>query len=314
MPYNTLVQRSDVTARIPDNVSNAMLTTLRDTSAALALGTRIGMPAGTTRFPVLSALPTAYWVTGDTGLKQTTTAAWAEKFINVEELAAIVPIPESVMEDSGFDVWGELRPLLEAAISRAFDSAVFLGVSAPAGFPTNIAAAAAAAGNSLVRGTATAEEGGVARDISNLIGKVEEDGYSPDGGIARTTLRGLVRNLQTIPEASRPAGAVTTDDWFGANMRYPMRGLWPTAASSTEAIVGDFDQLVVGVRRDFDYRILTEGVITDAGGLVVYNLPQQDMIALRVTFRAGWQISNPLNYDQPVEANRYPFARLVSPA
>ena len=35
--------------------------------------------------------------------------------------------------------------------------------------------------------------------------------------------------------------------------------------------------------------------------------------ALRVTFRAGWQVSNPINYDQQTEANRYPFARLTLP-
>jgi hypothetical protein len=30
------------------------------------------------------------------------------------------------------------------------------------------------------------------------------------------------------------------------------------------------------------------------------------MVALRVTFRLGWQIANPINFDQAVEANRYP--------
>jgi hypothetical protein len=97
-------------------------------------------------------------------------------------------------------------------------------------------------------------------------------------------------------------------------MSYPMRGLWPTAVSTVEAIIGDFTQLVIGVRQDFTYKLITEGVITDAGGLVTFNLPQQDMVALRVTFRLGWQIANPINYDQPVEASRFPFARLVKPS
>jgi len=35
------------------------------------------------------------------------------------------------------------------------------------------------------------------------------------------------------------------------------------------------------------------------------------MVALRVTFRVGWQVSNRITNDQAVEANRYPVARLM---
>lgn len=43
---------------------------------------------------------------------------------------------------------------------------------------------------------------------------------------------------------------------------------------------------------------------------IIYNLPQQDMVALRVTFRCGWEVANPINYGQPVEGDRYPAAVL----
>jgi HK97 family phage major capsid protein len=316
LPYNTLIQRSDVSAAIPANVSNAMLTSLTDTSAALALGTRIPLPAGVTTFPVLSALPTAYWVTGDTGMKQTSTASWASKSIAIDELAVIVPVPENVLDDSGFDIWGAVRPLMETAISRAIDQAVFLGVNKPGTQPADISTAANAAGNNVVRGTATAANGGVAADIAALVGLLEDDGYVPTGGIARTGLRGLLRGLsaaQTQTVSAALGSDLTPDNWFGVNMLYPMRGLWPTAVSTVEAIIGDFSQLVVGVRRDFTYKLITEGVITDGATppVIQFNLPQQDMVALRVTFRLGWQIANPINFDQAVEANRYPFGRLV---
>jgi hypothetical protein len=38
------------------------------------------------------------------------------------------------------------------------------------------------------------------------------------------------------------------------------------------------------------------------------------MVAMRLVFRAGWEVANPINYQQPTEASRYPFAVLRSPA
>ena len=80
MPYNSLVSRTDTAALVPEEVSSAMLTSLSEQSAVLELGQKIPMARNQTRFPVLSALPTAYFVSGDTGLKQTTEAAWDNKY------------------------------------------------------------------------------------------------------------------------------------------------------------------------------------------------------------------------------------------
>jgi HK97 family phage major capsid protein len=130
-----------------------------------------------TRLPVISALPAAAFVNGDTGLKQTTEVNWANKFINIEELAAIVPIPEAVLDDTAFDVWGSVQPLLEQAIGRALDAAVLFGVNKPASWPSDINTAAVAASNTRVRGTATPANGGIAEDFNQLFAKVEGDGF-----------------------------------------------------------------------------------------------------------------------------------------
>ena len=61
-----------------------------------------------------------------------------------------------------------------------------------------------------------------------------------------------------------------------------------------QLIAGDFSQAVYAIRQDVTIKILTESVIQDpSDGKIIYNLAQQDMIALRVVFRMGWALPNP---------------------
>lgn len=310
MPYNSLVTRANTAALVPEQVSTQMLTSLYASSAVLELGTRIPLSRSQTRFPVLSALPTAYFVSGDTGLKQTTTAAWANKNLYVEEIATVVPIPESVLDDSDFDVWGSIQPLMEAAIVRALDAAVIFGTNAPTTWATegNLVGKAVAAGNVVARGTNAPAAGGLLGDISDVVGKLEVDGYAPNGAVGNITLKGRLRQIR---DTSGQTIALPSDLPMPS---YGLAGLWPSGLSAAELLVGDFTQLVVGVRQDMTYKLITEGVVTDNVGAIQYNLPFQDMVALRLVFRAGYAVANPINYQEGVEANRSPFAVLRSPA
>ena len=310
MPYNSLVTRTDVASMVPESVSSAMLNNLSAQSVVLANGQRIPMASNQTRFPILSALPTAYFVNGDTGLKQTTEAAWDNRYLYVEEIATIVPISENVLDDAQFDIWGYLRPLMEAAIVRTLDAAVIFGTNAPATWVTegNLVGDAVSAGNVVARGTNAAAAGGLHGDLSDLLSKLEADGYQPNGGVGNVTLKARLRQVRDSTGQTIPLPADLP------NFTYALEGLWPTGLNAAELLVGDWSKLVVGVRQDMTYKLITEGVITDAGGLVVYNLPQQDMVALRLVFRAGYAVANPINYTQPTEASRYPFAVLRSPA
>ena len=97
----------------------------------------------------------------------------------------------------------------------------------------------------------------------------------------------------------------------GFPVAYSMRGLFGTNAGDVRLFAGDFTQFVVGVRQDITFKILDQAVIQDNTGAIVYNLAQQDMTAVRVTFRIGWQVSNRINNEQTVEANRYPVGTLL---
>ncbi len=315
MPYNNLTSRTDAAAFIPEEVARDMIRRATDDSAVLGLFRRIPVSRAQVRFPVLSALPVAYWVNGDTGLKQTTEVNWTNKYLNIEELATIMPVPDNVLADVEINVWDEAMPYLVEAFHRALDSAVFFGTNAPASFPTNVSAAAAAAGNTVTE-AATAAQGGIYGDLDNVLGTLDADGFDPTGVVAATSLKGRFRSARNSQgdrlDSNRINGMLTELD--GLTVAYAMRGLFPSggaAGTNVRGFVGDFAQFVVGVRSDISVKILDQAVITDNTNAIIYNLPQQDMTALRVTFRVGWQVANLLNYDQPVEASRYPAARLV---
>ena len=318
MPYDSITSRADSAALVPEDVSREMLGRVRDEqSAALQMFRNVPVVGTQTRFPVLSALPIAYWVTGDTGLKQTSEAAWANKYLNVEEIAVIVPLPENVADDlesSGVDVWEEIRPDVEGAIGITLDTAVFFGTNAPASFPDDVNTAAAAAGNSATIGTSTTAQGGIQGDLDLLFDTVEADGYDVSGIVAVRSLRGMLRRARNADGDRLDGVNADLTEYLGVPISYAMRGQWPAAASTVRAFAGDFSEFVIGVRKDITFDLFREGVIQDASGAIVYNLMQQDMIAARFTFRAGWQVSNRINRDQPTEASRYPVGRLLAAA
>jgi HK97 family phage major capsid protein len=306
--YNNIISRTNAQSLIPEQVSNDILGGLTNQSAALQLFRKVRMATNQTRMPVLSALPTAYFVTGDTGLKQTTEAAWANKFLNVEELAAIVPIAEAVFDDAGFDVWATVMPLLTDAIARALDAAVIFGTNKPASWAPALAVDSTTATNVVSRsvGTPRTDKAGLAGYFSDALSLVEGDGFDPTGIIANTIYKGQLRN--TRDANGNLLAEVSPTGVYGVPVVYPMRGLWPApAVGAVEAIVGDFQQAILGIRQDITYKVITEGVIQDGSGVIQYNLPQQDMIALRVVFRCAFQTANTINYDNQA-ATRFPFA------
>lgn len=77
-------------------------------------------------------------------------------------------------------------------------------------------------------------------------------------------------------------------------MYFPVNGAYDP--EETLAIVGDWSQLVYSIRQDMTFKIFDSGVVQDPStGNILYNLMQNDMVALRAVMRLGWEIPNPIN-------------------
>ena len=301
--FNKSIQRGDISALVPEAVSNAILTDIAAQSAALSTFRRIPMSSKTVRMPILSVLPQSYWVEGDQGLKKTTEAAWQNKFLHAEELACIIPVPEAVLDDAGFDVFAMLQPMIAEAFARKLDAAVFLGDGTPASWPTAIVPAAIAAGHVVTRGANPANKGGLSADFNDAFSLVEADGFSVNSVLADVSYRGKLRSVRNA-NGDRLA-EVSPESIYGVGVNYPMRGMWD---NGVEAIVGDSSQGIIAIRQDLTFKVLDQAVITDENGSVILNLSQQDSVALRVVARYGFQVANTIRRENENEASRYPFA------
>ena len=323
MPFNNMISRTDATALIPEDASTEILKSLPETSIVMQLARRLtDMSVKQRRLPVMNALATAYFVSGDNGLKQTSEVNWANKYIEAEELAVIVPIPEAVLDDSAFDIWGEVQPALVEAFGIAVDQAVLYGTNIPASWTTNLGAAglvalSTAAGNTVSAAAYTdlyeALLGETAGGVAGSLGKLEEDGYMATGHVADMSMKRKLRNVRSTvgdPIFRTNMQDSTRYDLDGSPIYFPTNGA--IVAASALIVSGQWNQLVYALRQDITYKILDQAVIQDAAGNTIYNLAQQDMVALRAVMRLGFALPNPINRMQPTAASRAPFAVLTA--
>ena len=305
--FNEMITRTGAEALIPVQESNQIIQGITEESAVLKLAKRLpNMSSKTLKMPVLSSLPYAYFVDGDTGMKQTTKVDWGNKVITAEEIAVIVPVADAILADAEYDIWAQIRPLVSQAFGQVIDAAILHGTNKPTSWLDGIVTTAVSKGN-----VVTATDDGF-KDImgaGGLISLVEEDGFMVNGYMgslqSRAHLRGITdNNGQPLFRNGMTGG--TTYQLDGQRIEFPRNG--SMNADGPLLIAGDWDQLVYAIRQDMTVTKSNQAVITDADGKVVYNLYQQDMTALRFVMRLGWQLPNPIN--ALGVADPYPFAVL----
>ena len=121
---------------------------------------------------------------------------------------------------------------------------------------------------------------------------VEADGYDVNGIVANANSGHAAQARATTGQQLDPgAGSAATDSIYGVDITYPLRGLWPTGAGAAEMVAGDFTEGILAVRQDITWKLLDQAVIQDNTGAIIYNLSQQDMVAMRVVARFACTIA-----------------------
>lgn len=307
-----IITRSNAEALIPTQVANEIISGITDTANILRLMRRLpNMTAKQYKLPVLSALPMAYFVDGDTGQKQTTKAEWDNITLTAEEIACIVPIPEAVLADASYDIWAQIKPLIVSAFNDVIQKAILTGTNIPMSWGKAIIPAAIEAGNVVARGTNEDIAGDIIGE-AGVMAQVENDGFNVNGFFADNTLKPVLRNLRNANNTPIYVNSVATGSpstLLGIPVNYNNSGVFDTTKALM--VAGDFTKAVYSIREDITYKVLTEATIQNPDGTIAYNLAQQDMVALRCVMRLGVAVANPLTKANDDATTRYPFAVLT---
>lgn len=324
MPYDSIINSAALSDAMnaPEN-STEIFQNAVENSALMSLARRLpNMGTGTRNITVLDSLPLAYFVGANTesgapGFKQTTDQGWKGKVLTAEELAVIVPFSESVLADSAVDLEAQVIPRIGEAMGRLVDSVCLSGSGLPAtwmtttaGVSRGIAPGAVAAGNAVALGTGA----DLYDDLANEEGvwaAVEGDGYTVTGSLMHPVMMGRLRGVRD-GSTGVPIFGRTLDGNYSLMNERTLIARNGSMAAEYPLIAGDWSQVVWAIRQDITVKLLSEGVIQDAEGEIVHNLAQQDMVALRVVFRLGVQIANPVTSLSTSESTRYPFAVLTN--
>lgn len=288
---------------LPDEYARQIIQDTPKSSVLLQHARTVPMSKKSRIQPVLDMFPEAYWVDGETGLKQTTKAKWGDLKMVAEELAVIVPVPENLLADSDIRVFDEIAPRVAESMGKMIDAAAIFGNGKPASWPDAIVPAAVACGNAVKAGTGT----DLAVDVASMGQKLAEEGYPMNGFVSQPGLDWQLRTLRSTtgePIYQEHLAAGGTSGLYGLPLNPVLNGSWD--ASKAMLVGVDWSNVLVGIRQDITVKVLDQAVITDAEGKVLLNLAQQDAVAMRFVMRVGFCVANPLNRLQGAKDKRYP--------
>ena len=213
---------------------------------------------------------------------------WAPVTLTASEIGVVVALPDDFVQDTTFAPWPSAREEIIRSFVKVFELAALYGRPAdqpgwPAGGLTAPAAAAPAL-NSDALGA-----------LDAAMSLLEADGVTPTGILGGAALRAALR-AQTVavmqPFSAAPASIYGVPVAFSSH--------WDDSVGL--ALVGGFEDVLVGVRQDLSWLMTSVGVLSDSTGNVVVNAFTQDQTLLRCYWRLALQITQPLGpADAPVK-------------
>lgn len=263
-------------------------------SVVQQLAQKTDLPGSGVAIPVLTGTPAAGWV-AEGGRKPVDEAAVGTRIMDPKKLAVIVPFSEEFLRNDRTNLFTMLRPKIASAFAEAFDLAALLGVATP--FTTFLGATT----NAVELGTRPVAEGGIYRDLVDVIRLVAASGRRRRltgwafADEVEATLLGSV-DAQGRPILTTVDTATIGNRLLGRPMGYTDALPTPdnVAAGPLDGVVGiagDWRKAAYGVGQDISYSISTEASIELTNGTVLH-LWQDNLVALRAEAEYGFVVDS----------------------
>ena len=271
---------------LPLELANEVWGKVPEESAIMQLSPRIDIPGSGETVPLITAEPTAAWVTESTE-KAVSKATLSNKTIKTYKLSVIELFSNEFRRDMP-RVYDELVRRLPRSIGKKFDETVFKGVTPGTGFDVLTSATAVS--------IAGANGGAVYQNIVTAFTTIGAQGYAANGWVVAPQAMAVL--LSAIDGNGRPlfidsirddnrVGMILGGEVINNSHVYAAGAAGNPATPNQVGVAGDWNQARWGyVNPGLTVAISDQATINDGTNQV--NLWQRNMFAVRVECEIGF--------------------------
>lgn len=270
-----------------DSYLSRMFIDLARSASVVSRAGAVTVPiAGETRIGTLESDPSVQW-RGEAVTVQSSTPSFGSVILRPKTASAIVPVSVEWLEDSQNSEM-VLENALRAAMGSAIDQAALTGTGAasqPLGITNHPGVLTTAA-----VGTPTNYS-----DISSAVGSLYGANYPGEVSSLSWVLNPAVGTIydQLTTGLTGDASPLQPTPWVAQLQKMFTTSLAVNASSEYQQIVGDFSQVLLGMRTNgMTLQVLTSGSATDSAG-VTYNAASDLMVLFRIYVRMDVALLRP---------------------
>lgn len=271
--------KDELSGFIPEEISSEIIKDVARGSSIIRLSKAEEMKTNEKKVPVMTSGAGAYWV-GEGERIKTSGASWIYPKLVAKKLAVIIPVTKEKLEDTTIDVFSELRESIAEAFYKTIDAACIFGTNSP--FETSLFGKISAANNTI---SATNK---IDIDVSDLMSKVEENGFDVNGFTSTIGVKGTLRKLRDNNGASLFIEGTNQREFYSQPIEFVRNGAWDK--DKAVIIGGEWKYSLFGMKQGIEFEILKEATLQstlDADGKPI-SLAEQDMVAIKATMRVGY--------------------------
>ena len=274
-----MILSENLKGTIPVEVSSDIFSKMREESIVMKYGRRVPMEHPTKVVTVVADCDLPLWISENKKIPAQQGQVVAVE-MKARKLATILLASSEVLNDNVVDVFEALKPNIVEAFSKKIDMTAILGAKMDAAeegeevFAKNLMTLAN-------KNKVTFDGSGLLLDnFSNGLELVEKNNFQPNVFIAPTTMKNKVR---TLKDKNDLYIVNDVNNVFNTDVRYS--NIFDEETG--HLLVADMKYCLVGMLKDIEYEVATQGVVELPSGESV-NLFTQDMVALKVKCRAAF--------------------------